>query len=307
MKKCLFLLLLVPLLCNCGYFKKPFPLDEQVFDKDTLAVIPLQYNPDAEGTHDLNARINVTIDSMRQSLVLGLGYAGTSISLHPSTLAKYHHTFNGVTVNQANIKREKIKLREFILPRVLFGDLAITNLKGLESPEPPAGMEGTTGEVLGLDFLKQFNVLIDYRDKQLVLYKKGYLPPLEAKWTRVKFETHYDQGIILPVFVPELKKIYHCVLITANPPRDDQGRLFGLVRQDSGLGKDLLKSGLTTGAGDLPEYTGDLDLASLKLHNINFKIIDYKLPEYDGMLFYPIMADHPLFIDFAHNNIYIEK
>lgn len=302
----LILILLVSLL-NCGYFDKPFNPNEQVFKGEIVSEIPLYFNNKNNNFLDKNAYLDIYIESQKQQLALALGHSNTSISLLPSTLAKYDHVSTGKRRKYGNQNGEKFYLEEFIIPKVKIGNSVIYNLKGMEHKHP--SIEFEKAELLGLFFLKQFNVLIDYKLRKLILYQKGFQPHYlkNENWLKLQFETHYDEGIILPAFSKKLNRTFKFALLTESTPHDDQGNTFGIIRSKSKLGKYLQKNELLTGSEGNLEYSESFSLSNLKLDDFSFKVADYELPEFDGLLFYPLFSEHPIFLDFERNEIYIKE
>lgn len=70
------------------------------------------------------------------------------------------------------------------------GNQAVSQLKFISIPYPPDAWDG----VLGLSYLKNFDVLIDYKQKNIILYKCGNVKEIVSK-EHIELDFEYRMGV----------------------------------------------------------------------------------------------------------------
>ncbi len=276
-------------------------------NSNELVSVPIVFNEELEDGHiDGDAYIPVLIDSIPLNLFLDTGNPAASIDLTTKTLEKIEVTYTGETKKTRNYKGDVFEGREYILPRVKIGDLEFTNIQAAEH-KSRSSSDGT----ISFKFLRNYNVLIDFPNKNMRLYKLGYLPKYlrEQSWTPVNaFELG---GFTLPVKLDGIEEDFIFALDNAAIALDDEQKPYGVIRLKSSFGKYLEENDLIIAKEDEPAIVGvfssnDLKLDGIKIPDLDFMVVDYKYPKRDGLLGYNLFIKHPMFIDFKNNMLYIK-
>ena len=158
-------------------------------NSNELVSVPIVFNEELEdGYFDRNAYIPVIIDSIPLNLFLDTGNPGASIDLTAKILEKIKVTYTGQAKMTQNYKGDVFEGREYLLPRVKIGDLEFTNIQATEH-KSRSSSDGT----ISFRFLRNYNVLIDFPNRNMRLYTLGYLPKYlrHQSWTPVNA---FDRG-----------------------------------------------------------------------------------------------------------------
>jgi len=276
-------------------------------NSNELVSVPIVFNEELEDGHiDGHAYITVIIDSIPLNLFLDTGNPGASIDLTTKTLEKIEVTYTGETKTTMNYKGDVFEGREYILPRVKIGDLEFTNIHATEH-KSRSSSDGT----ISFKFLGNYNVLIDFPNRNMRLYKLGHLP----KYLRGQFWTPINAfelgGFTLPIKLDGIEEDFIFALDNAAIALDDEQKPYGMIRLKSSFGNYLEKNELIIPKEDDPAIVGifnssDLKLDGIKIPNLDFMVVDYKYPERDGLLGYNFFIKHPMFIDFKNDMLYVK-
>ena len=276
-------------------------------NSNELVSVPIVFNEELEDGHlDGNAYITVIIDSIPLNLFLDTGNPGASIDLTTKTLEKIEVTYTGETKKTMNYQADEFEGREYILPRVKIGDLEFTNIHAKEH-KPLSSSDGA----ISFKFLQNYNVLIDFPNRNIRLYKLGYLPKYlrHQSWTPIKA---FDRGgFTLPLKLDSIEEDFIFALDNAAIALDDEQKPYGMIRLKSSFGNYLEKNELIIPKQDDPAIVGifnssDLKLDGIKIPDLDFMVVDYKYPERDGLLGYNFFIKHPMFIDFKNDMLYVK-
>ncbi|MFC1793208.1 hypothetical protein ACFL3Q_06435 [Planctomycetota bacterium] len=276
-------------------------------NSNELVSVPIVFNEELEDGHfDADACITVIIDSIALNLFLDTGNPGASIDLTTKTLKKIEVTYTGETKKTWDYKADEFEGREYILPRVKIGDLEFTNIHATEHK-----MQRFSDGTISFKFLQNYNVLIDFPNRNMRLYKLGYLPKYlrHQSWTPVNA---FDRGgFTLSLKMDGIEEDFIFALDNAAIALDDEQKPYGMIRLKSSFGDYLEKNDLIIPKEDDPAIVGIFNTSDLKLHgikipNLDFMVVDYKYPERDGLLGYNFFIKHPMFIDFKNDMLYVK-
>jgi hypothetical protein len=269
--------------------------------------VPIVFNEELEDGHiDGNAYITVIIDSIPLNLFLDTGAPAASIDLTAKTLEKIEVTYTGQTKKTQNYKGDVFEGREYILPRVKIGDLEFTNIQATEHKS-----RSSSDGVISFRFLHNYNVLIDFPNRNMRLYTLGYLPKYlrHQSWKPVNA---FDRGgFTLTLRLDSIEEDFIFALDNAAIALDDEQKPYGVIRLKSPLGQHLEKNGLITPKQDDPAIVGifsssDLKLDGIKIPDLDFMVVDYQYPKRDGLMGYHFFIKYPMFIDFKNKMLYIK-
>jgi hypothetical protein len=276
-------------------------------NSNELVSVPIVFNEELEDGHiDASAYITVIIDSIPLNLFLDTGNPLASIDLTTKTLEKIEVAYTGKTKKTRDYQGNVFVGREYILSRVKVGDLEFTNIHAMEHK-----MQSSSDGTFSFKFLQNYNVLIDFPNRNMRLYKLGYLPKYlrHQSWTAVNA---FDRGgFTLSLKLDGVKEDFVFALDNAAIALDDEQKPYGMIKLKSSFGDYLVKNELIIPKEDDPAIVGIFSTSDLKLHgtkipNLDFMIVDYKYPERDGLLGYNFFIKHPMFIDFKNETLYIK-
>ena len=272
-----------------------------------LVSVPIVFNEELEDGHiDGSAYIPVLIDSIPLNLFLDTGNPGASIDLTTKTLERIEVTYTGQTKTTRNYKGDIFEGREYILPRVKIGDLEFTNIHATEH-KSKSSSDGT----ISFKFLHNYNVLIDFPNRNIRLYKLGYLPKYLRHQSWKPVNAFGRGGFTLTLRLDSIEEDFIFALDNAAIALDDEQKPYGLIKLKSSFGDYLVKNELIMPKEDDPAIVGIFSTSDLKLHgrkipDLDFMVVDYKNPERDGLMGYNFFIKHPMFIDFKNDMLYIK-
>jgi len=274
-----------------------------------LTSIPIIFNKELKDGHiDGDAYINVKIDTSYCKLFLDTGYPGASINLTSKALEKVKVRFTGNTQKNYDWRGQEYEAREYILPKVTIGDLELTGIRGLEHRK-----RGGADGAISFKLLRQYNVLIDFPNEKMSFYKFGYLPEYLSNqdWQRVNPIIGPGGGFELLLTLDGIDQNFVFGLDNAAIALDDNQKPYGLIRLNSSLAKYLTENKLIKQKEDDTSIVGTFCTNKFRINgtqfqNLDFMIVDYKYPELDGLLGYNFFINHPIFIDFKNNELYIK-
>jgi hypothetical protein len=276
-------------------------------NSNKLLSVPIVFNEELRNGHiDGKAYITVVIESIPLNLFLDTGDPAASIDLTTKTLEKIEVTYTGKTKKTVNYRGDLFEGREYILPRVKIGDLEFKNIHATEHK-----YRSSSDGVISFRFLRNYNVLIDFPNRNMRLYMLGYLPKYlrHQSWTPVNaFELG---GFTLTLRLDSIEEDFIFALDNAAIALDDEQKPYGMIRLKSPLGQYLEKNGLITPKQDDPAIVGifsssDLKLDGIKIPDLDFMVVDYQYPKRDGLMGYNFFIKYPMFIDFKNKMLYIK-
>lgn len=290
---------------NKGTSEPPSTYEFKYGDFESTEV-PITFPRESEGIPS-GPHIDVTVNNKRIRLPIDTGNNWGTISLSPSNLSKIDVRYTGKTKEHYDWKGDKYDSRQYVIPTVKIGGLALTDLPSYEFR---SRYEDTPG-VIGLVFLRQFNVLIDYPKKRFGLYRPDVYPAyVKSKgWAKVKLSSPMG----LPVKLKGYDETFSFTMDTLAFATDEEHNSYGLIRSQSALGKLLLESESLKPFPEDSEVLGIFDSEQLRTSsgyevvNLNFMVGDYTYPKTDGMLGHNFFAEYSVFIDFRKQEMYVKS
>jgi hypothetical protein len=256
---------------------------------DSPLEIPLTLN------HGL-PEIKVSIGETQIPVILDLG-ANTFLMLNLERYPDLPITYTGATGQASDAKGNQYSIRHFLVPSVTIGDqLILHQVTGVEFKFDPDWAPPNTNGNIGLNFLRQYNVLLDYQRRRMILTDHNELPieTLE-NWVQVPFNLgdHESGSLITPCILQG--EVYQCLW--------DTGATASFIRADivQGLSSATNPSGrpaqfplgVAWGQGDDARET-----------QIEFMPIEGTRPFFDAAIGANFFLEHLVLIDFAHRVLY---
>lgn len=257
---------------------------------DLLGFTETEISIDFGGYENHYAIIPVSIQGVTLKLMFDSGSEWGTITLIPEVLDKIKVNYTANKMQYRDAYGNVYYTRKFTIPEIRIGDLNITNIIAVENLTSPEGFDG----YIGLGFLKNFNMMIDYQNKRITLYRNTIIPDfLEAeKWFRYRYYENQQFKINFNF----LNKEYQIGL--------DSGSGTTAIPVGSELGKDILSHlGITEENVVINQRTGE----NVYIYNIEHIYLDeYDLGKQvcvlsDDMSGY--MGNGLMGFDFFNNNI----
>ena len=272
-----------------------------------LVSVPLIFHDEMEDGHiDGNAYITVMIGNDSLQLFLDTGNPSASIDLTTKTLERINVRFTGETKKSWDYKGREYSSRKYILPNIKIGELEVPNIYGAEH-KISSSSDGT----FSFGFLDDFNILINYPNRNIRLYKLGYLPTYLSKNTWHIVDAFNQGGFRMPLRLVGFHSDISFTIDNAAIALDDKQKPFGLIRANSVFGEYLKDNNLIIPKEDDPSISGlfssdNLTLNGTIIPKMDFMVVDYKYPESDGLMGYNFFIKYPMFIDFSSKKIYVK-
>ena len=249
--------------------------------------------------------IDVFVNTVKLRLFIDTGHGYGTVSLPPSVLNELDVTYTGTTKENHDFKGKKYDSRQYLLPKVEIGSLVLNQLPGYEF----FSRYDDLGGLIGLAFLNQFNVLIDYPNRKFGLYRKDFYPDyLKSQvWKSVQLVP----PLSLPIKLKDYEETFIFCLDTGAIAVDEEKHSYGTIRSESTLGKLLQQNKtLQPDLSDV-EVLGKFNADPLRtscnyrLAPMDFMLVDYKYPKRDGILGHNFFAKYSVFIDFTKDELHL--
>ena len=118
------------------------------------------------------AYIDVLINTVKLRLFIDTGSGYDTVSLPPSVLSGLGVTYTGATTENYDFKGQRYDSCLYLISTIRIGSLTLSQLPGSELFSRYNIRQG----LIGLAFLNQFNVLIDYPNRKFGLYREDFYP-----------------------------------------------------------------------------------------------------------------------------------
>lgn len=285
-------------------------MHEELFsDKDLgefeSTEVPIRFAQ--EGDHFPNAYIEVDVNAVRLRLAIDTGHSLGGLLLSPSVLTSLDVQYTGRTQENYDSFGKRYDSRQYLLSNIAIGDLHIEQVTGFEL----FTRWGTPGSI-GLPFLRQFNVLIDYPNQTFGLYRKHTYPEhlTSRDWTKVKLASP-SAGLVLPIELEGCDETFRFCLDTGAAYVDEENHFYDLVCFQSLLGKSLqYREAIEPYPADA-QVLGKLGTSQFRtlcgyaLAQLDFVIVDLEYLKIDGLLGHSFFTKYSVFIDFSTDEVYL--
>lgn len=271
--------------CMRAFSMEDFAISNENFNK---VEIPISFVSKGLPT------VEVKIDNQTYHLILDTGADSVAMAFVPSALERLNPTYLKAQKKSLDVHGNSYQERIFKLSQTLIGNLKIANLIGSEELRSFIPCDG----IIGNQFLKHFNVYIDYQNLKVFLYPQSTYPSeLElGKWQKVAFE-HNNIGIIVSGrFAGNKKELKLC--LDTGMCLIQNGRTYGLLKPQNMPGLFMKRKAYETKAF----YIDGSDLGPMA-----FIASDFKQPPVDGFLGHNFFSRYQVFIDFNQEVLYVKR
>lgn len=251
------------------------------------------------------AYIDVLVNTLKLRLFIDTGHGYGTVSLPPSVLSELDVTYTSTTKVNHDFKGQQYNSRHYLLPKIEIGSLVLNQLPSYEF----FSRYDDRGGLIGLAFLNQFNVLIDYPNRKFSLYRKDFYPDyLKSQgWTKVRLVP----PLSLPVKLKNCEETFNFCLDTGVIAVDEEKHSYGMIRSTSTLGKLLQQNETLEPDPSDVEVLGKFSSNQLRtscdypLAPMDFMLVDYEYPKRDGFLGHNFFSKYSVFIDFTKAEIHL--
>jgi hypothetical protein len=252
---------------------------------------------------------SLRLETQRKALDIFLdsGANQTTLALAPQIVKNLDVQYvKGATLSTSNYKITRGK--PFLLSEAkLGGELFYRNLlcsqRTIEK-QSPARNSG----LLGIELLKEFNVLLDYNASKMALYPHDGYPEDDgfASWHNVTFIDHGYGVLVTGTFTGSSQELTF-LLDTGAVARDDKNTSFNLMK-GAALAKVEHLSGEQFGGYPIIR-SQDLVIGDIPLHSLNFVFVDAftQPPLVDGFLGNDFLLKYKVFLDFGASTMYLQR
>lgn len=253
------------------------------------------------------AYIEVFVNKVKLRLFIDTGHGYGTVSLPSSVLNGIDVTYTGTTKESHDFKGDKYDSRHYLIPKIRIGSLVLNQLPGYEF----LSRYDDLGGLIGLAFLNQFNVLIDYPNRKFGLYRKDFYPDYlkSPVWKSVQLVPLLS----LPVKLKNYEETFNFCLDTGAIAVDEEKHSYGMIRSASKLGKLLQQNETLEPDPSDVEVLGKFNADQLRtpcgysLAPMDFMLVDYEYPKRDGFLGHNFFSKYSVFIDFTQDNIHLRS
>lgn len=247
--------------------------------------------------------ITVEIQGQPFRLMMDTGAEWTVISLSPAAIEQLQAEPTEETVQYLDAEGNKYQARTFRLPEVVMGELTLTDVPVAENLNAHGDFDG----YIGLELLRNFHVLFDYRARSISLYRNNVTPGFlqSGGWHRARF--HDKLSIeIRPDF---LDRAYSVII--------DTGSGYFVMPKQSGLAEAIMRH---NGSGAAETHTNSrtgLDIMFFSMEHAfvgeydigNQDIVIMDMGGYlgDGITGFNLFDNNRVFIDFSARDIWFRK
>lgn len=267
------------------------------FAEANETTLPLTFSQDAPA-------ITVEIQGKNIPLIFDTGDASDAITLSPEALQNLKVHFTGQQVCADSLSGKDC-MQSFIIPELKIGDFVLQNVQGQLMPHIWGNDKGLVmtqawkDGVIGLPLLKNFGVLIDYPNDEIVLTKNFQMPNIIDKEDWVKIPFTFDKNISTTAEIngSPLKIVW------------DTGAIPSSIRSDIPINANI---------SECPDRykivipqckrikTTNFTMSKQKLDNTWFIVRDMPQLPFDALLGSNFFANNLVFIDFKNNTLSVK-
>ncbi len=265
--------------------------------------VPIYFT--SEGNSPSYAYIDVLVNEVKLRLFIDTGHGYGTVSLPPSVLSELDVIYTGITKENRDFKGAKYDSRHYLIPKIRIGSLVLNQLPGYEF----LSRYDDLGGLIGLAFLNQFNVLIDYPNRKFGLYRKDFYPGyLKSQgWTKVQLVP----PLSLPVKLKNYEETFTFCLDTGVIAVDKERHSYGTIRSESEFGQLVQQKEIVEPDPTDTDILGKFSSNQLRtpcnypLTLMDFMLVDYEYPKRDGFLGHNFFSKYSVFIDFTKDELHL--
>jgi hypothetical protein len=223
-----------------------------------------------------------------EKILLDLNTGGFApIELPKEMIQRLNLKYTGRAKIVYDIKGNRSKCKEFIVPELCIGDFKLLNVIGYELHYSYFKERPLIGYI-GSGLLRRFNLILDYSESKIVLIRKGGVPPKNYRineWIKIPYKINRWEV--------ELNGIKYRLRLGW-----DTGCEISIVKPRSEFVRKK-------------DSRGIIRVSNLWMNNhdfgpIEFAIMDFNLP-IDGVLGHNFFKSHKVYFDFEDDIIMISK
>ncbi len=268
--------------------------------------VPFSFHQEVDSSP--HALIDIQVGTEIIQLAIDTGSTAAPIMVSTDVLRQVNASYTGRTQENYDALGQKYESKEFVLTNVSVGGLVLEEVTGVEFLFP-----FKTPGIIGMPFLRYFNVLMDYPNQKFGLYRKDIIPKYlsSPKWKKVKLESPCP-GIVMPVKFKDYKETFFFLLDSPSTFIDAEKRSYDFIRAKSPLGQLLLQEEavelFSIEPGILGKFCSDQfrTLCGNALVYLEFVLFDSKYPKWDALLGYHFLNMYSVFIDFHSDVLYLK-
>ena len=251
------------------------------------------------------AYIDLLVNEVKLRLFIDTGHGYGTVSLPPTVLSELDVIYTSVTKENHDFKGQKYNSQQYLIPKIRIGSLVLNQLAGYEF----FSRYDDTHGLIGLAFLNQFNVLIDYPNRKFGLYRKDFYPDYLKSpiWTKVQLVP----PLSLPVKLKNYEETFTFCLDTGVIAVDKEKHSYGTIRSESEFGQ-LVQQKETVEPDPMDaDILGKFSSNQLRtscnypLIPMDFMLVDYEYPKRDGFLGHNFFSKYSVFIDFTKDELHL--
>jgi hypothetical protein len=209
------------------------------------------------------------------------------IHLNPEIVQILELEYTGKSITIYDIKGNRFKIKEFIIPELYLGDFKLLNVIGYENWIPKDHPFSSENGLIGAGILRRFKFIVDYPESRIVLVKEGSSLPKDYQinnWIRLPQITSWEAELDNNKY--RLKLGW------------DTCASFSIIKPH----KEFVRR---------KDERGIVKFSNLRINNhdfgaIEFAIYDFNLP-IDGCLGYNFFKFHKVYFDFENDVVAIKK
>lgn len=275
------------MLAGCG---GPQPVERVTSPAVGGSVVPV------EMVHSLPV-VEVVMQDRHWRLIVDLG--GTdALSLSTSALRDLQVHFTGRHRHIFDAFGKLWRGREFVVAEIMLADLKLYGVRGYEIPDNRFNIPSNRGAedvqldgYIGVDLLRQFNLLVDYPNNRLVLADHAAQPPVMIdNWASSKFDNYAG--------------------VTSYITLDGQRRR---ANWDTGASHTVIRPGRTGASwarwtyGDYEAVTSpSLSIGGSDLGEFDLVLLDFRKPRVDVILGTNLFESRAVWFDFVQQEVAVE-
>lgn len=261
-----------------------------------VAVLPLLLS-----VHGLPVT-SVQIQEYNIPIIFDNGATSTSIALNKELVEKLH--LNIVPTNNKscflNGSGKKTCLKVYTVPKLNIGQMTMSNIpcqltEGLWGEHYDGELAAARNGAIGLNLLRQFNVLIDYQASQIILMKLGEYPYQHdmKDWMRIPFSNKYGITTTAKINGTNVTLVW------------DTGANYSMIKSTAKIFVNK-KSSLNKNSQSC-KYFETTALITDGKQSLNTKLSIQKAGfPFDGLIGSSFFKEHRVFFDFKNNLLFVE-
>lgn len=257
--------------------------------------------------------IDIEIQGQTYPFIVDTGDRNGSLKFSQNTINKLTHSKTGKSSKSLTIYGNNTN-HGYIISGVQVGDVILNNVEVEVTDDSwfyPFNKYNEDIGIVGWNFLREFNILFDYKNGILKLYQKGYIPESLSTSKRARY-TEENKLLYISGKINEDSKRYDFLLDSGagNLSKTDDGEIILIdTLFDNSFNRAYKISTPVVEGLKRPYITNTLKIDDLEVSNMKFglyKNIPWFLKyKFEGFLGIGFFTDNTLFFDTANSEMYL--